>query len=219
MGASLYLTPPTIPTDFVCRRVKIPNDVNFLAAVNAALLELTLSWRWQSFDGGSVSDTVDAAKALFDDYVRSTGCGMVGVVFASARSSLPDGSLACDGATYLKSDYPELYDVLGAAYIVDASHFKTPDLRGRVVVGSGQGSGLSNRSQGQIGGEEVHTLSSGEMPIHAHIWGNGFAAAPGPTVVATFGPNVGQNTGNAGSGGSHNNMQPFEVLSYGIWFR
>lgn len=44
----------------------------------------------------------------------------------------------------------------------------TPDLRGRFVVGSGQGSGLSNRIVGDTGGQEEVALTTAEMPAHTH---------------------------------------------------
>lgn len=44
----------------------------------------------------------------------------------------------------------------------------TPDLRGRFVLGAGQGQNLTNRPIRQIGGEETHTLTQAEMPEHDH---------------------------------------------------
>ncbi|MBM3880284.1 MAG: hypothetical protein FJ387_11300 [Verrucomicrobia bacterium] len=43
-----------------------------------------------------------------------------------------------------------------------------PDLRGRFILGSGAGAGLTARSTGQTGGEENHRLSWEEMPRHSH---------------------------------------------------
>lgn len=43
-----------------------------------------------------------------------------------------------------------------------------PDLRGRFVLGSGQGTGLTNRIVSNTGGAEKVTLALGEMPSHTH---------------------------------------------------
>ena len=45
----------------------------------------------------------------------------------------------------------------------------TPNMCGRFPVGAGgMSSGLSQYAAGDIGGEEMHTLSQGEMPAHQH---------------------------------------------------
>ena len=44
----------------------------------------------------------------------------------------------------------------------------TPDLRGRFILGLGQGEGLTDRTINKTGGEETHTLSIKEMPSHNH---------------------------------------------------
>jgi microcystin-dependent protein len=44
----------------------------------------------------------------------------------------------------------------------------TPDLRGKFILGSGQGVGLTNRTEGQVGGAETHVLTINEMPSHNH---------------------------------------------------
>jgi microcystin-dependent protein len=44
----------------------------------------------------------------------------------------------------------------------------TPDLRGRFVLSSGQGSGLTARYVGQTGGAETVELTESQMPRHSH---------------------------------------------------
>ena len=39
---------------------------------------------------------------------------------------------------------------------------------GRAFIAAGQGANLTNRALGETGGEEVHTLITGEMPAHSH---------------------------------------------------
>ena len=43
-----------------------------------------------------------------------------------------------------------------------------PDLRGRFILGSGAGTGLTPRIINTTGGEETHTLTIPEMPSHNH---------------------------------------------------
>jgi len=44
----------------------------------------------------------------------------------------------------------------------------TPDLRGRFVLGSGSGTGLTPRTPGDTGGSETHTNTVAEMASHSH---------------------------------------------------
>ena len=44
----------------------------------------------------------------------------------------------------------------------------TPDLRGRFILGAGQGSGLTNRSIRATGGAEMVALTVAQMPAHNH---------------------------------------------------
>lgn len=87
----------------------------------------------------------------------------------SARSNDFSGWMICDGRTLSNANYPELYEVIGTTFgSNDAFTFKLPDLRGRVMGGAGQGSGLTNRALGAVVGAETHTLTSNEMPSHTH---------------------------------------------------
>jgi microcystin-dependent protein len=90
----------------------------------------------------------------------------------------------------------------------------TPDLRGRFILGAGQGTGLTLRTKGQTGGAETHTLSIPEMPVHSHAihaiqWGPGSGYSGGSNGIS------GQATSSdTGGGQPHNNMPPFYVLAY-----
>jgi len=112
-------------------------------------------------------DVVDALVALaFEELLENTVD--LGTIFPFVTASPPTNSLECDGTHYLRTDYPALYAALDAAYIVDADHFKTPDLRGRVPLGVGTGSGLSTYATGDTGGEEKHLLTTSELTEHNH---------------------------------------------------
>ena len=109
-------------------------------------------------------------------------------------------------------------------------------MRGRVPVGQGGGTA---GALGAYGGEEQHTLSSAEMPVHTHtqnshnhtgfvgdangftpdVFGSNVAAGPigfynrGTVQKLTIPPDTAVNQ-NAGSGGAHNNMQPYTLAAW-----
>lgn len=99
-------------------------------------------------------------------------------------------------------------------------------------MGSGQGSGLTPRSQGERGGSESVTLTLGEMPVHGHAANanpaNGNQPGPGGNFWAqdlggskdyadadtvAMAPGA---IGIAGEGQPHSNVQPFQVLNFCI---
>jgi microcystin-dependent protein len=95
-----------------------------------------------------------------------------------------------------------------------SGQFFLPDMRGRVGVGAGQGSGLSQRTLGSMVGEEDHQLTIAEMPGHRHT--------SLPLVSATA-SGTGYNGGNYGNGymlpleggdQAHNTMQPSLITQY-----
>lgn len=145
--------------------------------------------------------------AMYDIRQFATGGPSMpsGVMMDFGGGTAPPGWLLCDGTSYLRTDWPGLFNAIGTTWgAADGSHFSVPDARGRAPVGAGGGYLLTNRGLGQYGGEENHTLGSSEMPSHAHSgsattstesvrhWhassqGNGFAA----TGIGTYGPQPG----------------------------
>ncbi len=92
-----------------------------------------------------------------------------GTIIQSAAVNIPNGWLVCNGAEILKETYMNLYIAIGYTYGGSGDYFKVPDIRGRTVIGEGQGDNLTNRNLGSTDGEETHTLTSNEMPSHTHI--------------------------------------------------
>lgn len=61
-----------------------------------------------------------------------------GVVFPFAgNGSIPKGYLLCDGSSLLRTDYSDLFTMIGTIYgAVDNLHFSLPDYTGRFLEGS-----------------------------------------------------------------------------------
>ncbi len=98
---------------------------------------------------------------------------------AAPSSASVAGWLLCDGASYLKTDYPNLSARIGTAYgSADSTHFNVPDPRGRGLIVAGQGPGLTLRTLGGTGGEETHKLVGGESGTGAHTHSTGLNLKP-----------------------------------------
>lgn len=209
-----YLTPNTLPADTICRVLFIPNSLDWLAQVTGALQELTFAYNWEQFGSVTVDQAVQAMTTMFDMFCFDQGvCRVVGEIVLFAGSSSPDSRwLLCDGASLVRADYADLFNVIGTTFgAVDGTHFNVPDLRDRVPMGVG-GSAL-----GTALGAATHTLTTGEMPIHTHTEVTAVAVLVDQTTPLGAGaiPGVGV-TGAAGGGGAHNNIQPSLVLNYFI---
>lgn len=206
-------------TGAVLFQLSLPDADWFWAEVLDAIRQMTLPEKWKQVGTVTIDEAVEAAVEACRTFMPVYA---IGTIFAHALTDPPANSLPCDGTTYLSADYPMLAAVLDDFYHVDASHFKTPDLRGRVILGTGTGTGLSVRSLGDSLGEETHQLTSSEMPSHSHSYqppGTSVpVAAPGEAPVTAINL-IPSSTGSAGGDGSHNNMQPSHALHYAIWAR
>lgn len=80
----------------------------------------------------------------------------IGQLAVFAGSFAPRDWALCDGQLLAISEYAALFSLIGTAYGGDGrTTFALPDLRGRVVIGPGQGPGLTSRRRGDTGGTEV----------------------------------------------------------------
>lgn len=85
-----------------------------------------------------------------------------------------DGWAICNGAAVSRTTYASLFAVIGTTYGAGngSTTFNLPDLRGRVPMGSGTGSGLTARTMGTKVGVESVTLTAAQsgMPAHTHAY-------------------------------------------------
>lgn len=157
----------------------------------------------------------------------------VGEIKMFSGNFAPVGHAFCAGQLLPIDQYDALFSLLGTTYGGDGQNsFGLPDLRGRVPVGTGQGSGLGNYTLGQIGGAEEVTITTNQLPSHTHpaaaqsaSGGIGapasntaaWAAADGNPRYSTNTPTGslnGNSIGQAGGSQPHDNMLPFQCINY-----
>ena len=138
----------------------------------------------------------------------------------------PKGWAMCNGQLLGINANQALFSLLGTTYGGNGqTTFALPDLRGRIPLNAGEG-----LTQGEVIGQEFHTLTQPEMPSHIHLltasnsdgdtvlgsaallgsFNNGYRAVSAPTTL--------QQTTISTAGGSqpHENRQPFTVLNWCI---
>lgn len=107
----------------------------------------------------------------------------------------------------------DLQNVLSQGWALCDGTNNTPNLSGRFILGAGQGSGLTNRTSGETGGVETHSLSTAEMPPHSHgiFFNNSSGGCPGNYSPSQSPPNgPGDACGNPNNGGA-----PYPTTSNG----
>src|SRR5215472_411369 len=81
----------------------------------------------------------------------------------------PAGFAKCDGQLLPISQNRALFALLNTTFGGDGiTTFALPNLQSRTPIGPGQGPGLSNRTQGDMVGEENHAVTVAEMGTHTH---------------------------------------------------
>ena len=148
-----------------------------------------------------------------------------GSVTAFAGSAAPTGYVLCDGSEYSETTEAALFAVISTTYNTGgetANHFRVPDLRGRVVAGLDSADNVLNDTSsidgtalGEVGGDDVHTLTVAEMPSHSHgytVPTYGFGVSGGGSQYS--GNSASGTTSATGGGQAHNNVQPTIILNY-----
>jgi microcystin-dependent protein len=147
----------------------------------------------------------------------------------------PQGWALCQGQTLQISQYNTLYSLIGTTYGGDGvTTFQLPDLRGRVPIHMGTGTGLTQRIIGQSLGTEDVTLMTDTLPTHTHTLNatnaTGTLYDPAGNILAgctttnalqsyntTTGTPIAMNPAaiqSAGSSQPHNNMMPTLCINF-----
>lgn len=93
----------------------------------------------------------------------------IGQIEAFAFDFAPRGWAVCAGQVLGIAQNQALFALIGTTFGGNGTTtFALPDLRGSAVMGQGTGLGLTPRLVGQAFGEENHTLTAAETPIHQH---------------------------------------------------
>jgi microcystin-dependent protein len=104
----------------------------------------------------------------------------------------------CSGQTFAIAQNQALFSLLGTTYGGNGTTtFQLPDLRSRIPVGWGQGTGLSNYDLGQVGGVETVTLQQNQLPAHNHLINADSSATSGLTNVPSSTVTLGRSSGTA----------------------
>lgn len=108
------------------------------------------------------SNAVTKAKLSTDQQIPS------GVIMPYVGSTAPTGWLLCDGASYAKTSYADLWAVLsGQNYGSDTNNFNVPDLRDRIP----RGAATTGTTLGATAGANTVTIAAENLPNHTHSVG------------------------------------------------
>lgn len=147
--------------------------------------------------------------------------GYVGEITVFADNQLRENHVWADGSTIDPAQWPDL-----AAYAATAGWqtdrsgwYKTPDLRGRFLLTQSD-----SHAVGSTGGEEAHTLTTGELPGHTHGLSVGYRTLymsadegqnrkSGDLITESGTGTKSYTTSSTGSGQAHNNMPPYYTVT------
>lgn len=217
----------------VSYRLRFIDQPWMLLAVMAALTTLCDPDNWNTVGEFTPTEAASLAIKMVEDFEPMDTIGWI-VPFGG--TTLPDYALWCNGASYLRTDYPELFATIGTIWgAADSTHFNVPKMNGRTPVGAGSASGLTTRTIAQQFGEEDHQLSTAELANHGHVdSGHTHTDVPAlPSIADTITgvpipsaiPGVGvtglsfANITSTGSDVPHNNIQPSIVTNFIIFTR
>ena len=142
----------------------------------------------------------------------------IGEIAMFAGNFAPRGWALCNGQLLPIAQNTALFSLLGTTYGGDGrTTFALPDLRGRVPIHAGNGPGLSSYRLGSKGGSETKTLTTLNMPAHAHgvlTENNSSASQNGEVYTTKRGKGVMISGEITGGSQSVDIRQPYQTINY-----
>lgn len=159
---SQYVTPPALGDTLTCRLILLPDHGD----IRRALLDVVqMLGNPESWIESQYGETREDIASIFTDIVNqlTDKNPMIGAIIPFMTNDLPAHVLPCNGNTYNRADYPDLYDLLPTGLIIDVDTFRTPDLTDRVPRGTNELNAIND-----AGGNDSITLTVDQMPTHTH---------------------------------------------------
>lgn len=166
----------------------------------------------------------------FRDFWGETMDYFIGAIIPVAFGFAPKGFALTSGQLLPINQNQALFSLLGTSFGGNGqTNFALPNLNGRTPIGFS----TTNPAIpiGQSAGEERHTLTMQEMPLHTHTMAGTSASGPTPSPENAFPGVAGEPVyggptnllqmnrkplAPAGGGQSHNNMQPYLAVNFTI---
>lgn len=125
---------------------------------------------WVTSDG-TVKAKIDPSGNITVNSITTTvpiASVPTGALLSFAGTTAPAQFLMCDGSAVSRTTYADLFAIIGTTYGAGngTTTFNLPNPNGRVIAGKASSGTFA--TLGSTGGYETHTLTSGEMPVHAH---------------------------------------------------
>ena len=223
-GTSVY---PVVPSNFPSN-ITVKGNVSVSGNMNIA--SNTSIGGTVTITGANVqaANAKVCASAFYGDGTNLTGAMPTGAIIPYAVTAAPTGFVLCNGAALSRSTYSTLFAVVSSLYGDGdgSSTFNVPDLRGRFIGGWDAGTSvltsvtvsmILGSSIANTGGTQAVSLTTAQMPAHAHEYRR---YNPDATGGANGGGSTGGldttsvTTGSTGSTGAHSNIPPTIILNY-----
>ncbi len=138
----------------------------------------TIRWTGTNFEGCDGTD--------WQGFLTGSAGVPAGTILAWGTDTVPDGYIECDGSSLSRTDYADLFAIIGTSYgFLNDGVFNVPDFRGEFLRGWSHGSNndpdASSRNDRGDGltGDNVGTLQGSVVKAHQHRHGRYVGGHPG----------------------------------------
>lgn len=212
--------------DIMAYKVPSPTNNNFVKHDSSGDIE-DAGVSAVSFNGANQIVKLDAnakLEAIDGSALTNVSASQPRGSYVKTIATSVTGAIACDGSSYSKTTYSDLYALitaeLGANALEDSgnsSNFVLPNLEGRVIGVAGGGRNLFD-----LVGSDTHTLSTNEIPSHSHGYSKGYFPGSASGSVTNAGAGyfwgyITSTTNNAGGGAAHSIAQKTSYIAKKIF--